>query len=140
MLPLELILVRHGNSEGNEANAASRAGDNQFFTPKFRDRHSADFRLTDQGREQPKAAGTWLREHIELPLDRYYVSTHLRAMETASLLDLPDAQWRLEFHLRERDMALMDNLPADEKTRRFAEEEREWQMNRFLSYPAGGGE
>lgn len=139
-LPIDLILVRHGQSEGNVANKASRRGDNRFFTPTFKERHSRTFRLTDKGIEQAKAAGAWLAANVSQPLDRFYVSDYIRAKETAAHLDLPSAAWRVEFHLRERDHALMDNCPDDEKKRLFSLEEHQYQLDPFLSYPAGGGE
>jgi hypothetical protein len=55
-------------------------------------------------------------------------------------LDLPHAEWRDEYQLRERDKALMDNCPADEQKRLFELEEKQYELDRFLSYPAGGGE
>jgi broad specificity phosphatase PhoE len=140
MLPVDLILVRHGQSEGNVANKASRGADNSFFTPAFRERHSRDFRLTDRGIQQAVAAGVWLRKNVLQPLDRFYVSDYIRAKETAAYLELPSALWRQEFHLRERDKALMDNLPADEQERLFALEQKQYALDPFLSYPAGGGE
>ena len=116
-LPIDTILVRHGQSEGNKANKASRKSDNRFFTPEFRDKHSRVFRLTNRGIGQAEAAGRWLRENIPMPLDRFYVSDYIRAKETAAYLALPGACWRAEFHLRERDMALMDNWIWRKKTR-----------------------
>src|SRR3990167_7845895 len=138
MLPIDIIFVRHGQSEGNVAMKSSRKGDNSFFTPQFRDRHSRVFRLTDKGIEQAKSAGTWLKKNISMPLDRFYVSDYVRAKETAAYLDLPDAQWRAEYQLRERDKGLMDNCPVDEQKKLFTLEERQYQLDPFLSYPAGG--
>lgn len=140
MLPVDIILVRHGQSEGNIANKASRRGDNRFFTPEFLQRHSRAFRLTDKGIEQAKIAGEWIRKNIQMPLDRFYVSDYLRAKETAFHLNLPGAQWRAEFQLRERDRALMDNCPIDEQKKLFAMEQFQYDLDSFLSYPAGGGE
>ena len=140
MLPVDIILVSHGKSEGNKANKASRLGDNSLFTPEFRNRHSREFRLTNTGIEQAKAAGEWLRNNIQMPLDRFYVSDYIRAKETAGYLDLPQASWDCEDQLRERDTALMDNLPDDEKKKLFQLENRQFELDPFLSYPAGGGE
>ena len=140
MLPVDIIFVRHGQSEGNVANKASRRGDNSFFTPEFREKHSRAFRLTDKGIDQAKAAGKWLHQNIAMPLDRFYVSDYIRAKETAVHLNLPQAEWRIEYQLRERDRALTDNCPADEKKKLFVLEERQYKLDPFLSYPAGGGE
>lgn len=140
MLPLDLILVRHGQSEGNVAVKASRKGDNSLFTPEHLNRHSRTFRLTDLGIEQAKKAGDWLKANVTLPLDRYYVSDFIRAKETAAYLGLIGAEWRVEYQLRERDKALMDNCPEDELKRLFELEQQQYDLDRFLCYPAGGGE
>lgn len=140
MLPIDIILVRHGESEGNIVHKASRQGDNRLFTPEFRDRHSRTFRLTDKGIKQARAAGDWLRANVPMPLDRFYVSDYVRAKETAGLLGLPSALWRVEYQLRERDRALDDNMPDDERQAMFAREQRQYELDRFLAYPAGGGE
>ena len=140
MLPIDIILVRHGQSEGNKANHASQKGDNSFFTPEFRNRHSRSFRLTDKGIKQAQTAGEWLKKNVPMPLDRFYVSDYIRAKETAGHLNLLNAVWRVEFHLRERDHALIDNCPDDEKKDLFALEQRQYDADPFLAYPAGGGE
>lgn len=140
MLPIDLILVRHGESEGNLANKASKSGDNNFFTPEFLNRHSRNFRLTDKGSLQAKRAGEWIQKNVPMPFDRFYVSDYIRAKETAYYLYLPEAEWRVEYQLRERDKALMDNCPADEQKRLFEMEQRQYEMDPFLAYPASGGE
>ncbi len=70
MLPIDIIFGRHGQSEGNKAKRASEEGDNSFFQPEFRSRHSRSFRLTDLGIEQAKISGKWLRENVPMPPDR----------------------------------------------------------------------
>lgn len=46
-LPYDLVLVRHGESEGNVALNASKKGDNRYFDiPGFRDRPGHDWRRT----------------------------------------------------------------------------------------------
>lgn len=124
-LPINIILVRHGQSEGNIANRASREGDNSFFTPEFRDRHSRTFRLTDKGIGQAKAAGKWIKKNVSMPLDRFYVSDYVRAKETAYYLNIPQAEWRVEFQLRERGKALMDKAPVDEVAKLLKLEQRQ---------------
>jgi NAD+ kinase len=120
-MPIDLVLVRHGESEGNAARRSSLAGDNSVFTEEFCGRHNSRLRLTDRGREQARVAGTWLKEHISPTYDRYLVSGYLRAMETASLLDLPEAVWYQEFYLRERDLGLFEIMPEDEKKKKHPE-------------------
>lgn len=140
MLPVDMVFVRHGESEGNIATKASERGDNSFFTPEFLNRHSRDFRLTNRGITQAQIAGEWIKKNIPHTFDRYFVSDYIRAKETAVHLDLDGAQWRVEFQLRERDRALMDNLPRHEQNKLYALEQRQYAIDPFLSFPAGGGE
>lgn len=140
MLPIDTIVIRHGESEGNLANKAGRSGDTSLFTPEFRSRHSRDFRLTDRGIKQAQVAGEWLKRNVGFPIDRFLVSDYIRAKETAYELKLEGADWSVEYQLRERDMALMDNLSPDEKARLYAIEQKQYELDRFLSIPAGGGE
>lgn len=140
-LPIDLIFIRHGESEGNAAMSRSQDGDDSLLTPEFRNRHSREFRLTKKGQTQAVSAGAWLSRNMRTYSQKpfYYVSDYIRAMETAYLLDIPSAEWRVEFHLRERDMALMDNITHSEKLK-FVNERRQHELNPFYSIPAGGGE
>ena len=56
-LPLDLVLVRHGESEGNVAQEWSKLGDDSLWTEEFRQRHSSRYRLTLKGREQVRGGG-----------------------------------------------------------------------------------
>jgi NAD+ kinase len=140
MLPIDLVLVRHGESEGNVARHLSQSGDNSLFTQEFMQRHSSLYRLTDRGISQAVAAGGWVKGNIGPHFDRYMVSTYLRAMETAGLMDLPDAQWRLEDYLRERDIADWDNVPESLKLENYAESYARYKLDPFRWQPPGGGE
>ncbi|GAB5037901.1 Hypothetical protein NocV09_12100080 [Nannochloropsis oceanica] len=101
---LELVLVRHGQSEGNVAYRRSLAGDHSLYSGEFLRRHSSKWRLTDLGRQQAEIAGEWLRNEIPgKSFDRFYVSEYIRCMETAARLNIPDARWFAEVFLRERD-------------------------------------
>lgn len=138
-LPLDLILVRHGESEGNVAIHASRSGDDYWFEqPEFFDRHSSLWRLTDRGVEQAQAAGEWLRAEIGERFDRYYVSKYLRAKETALHLQLPDATWYSEFYLREREWGEMDVISESARRAKFAEQVKRLEMDAFYVRPPNG--
>lgn len=85
-LPLDLVLLRHGQSEGNLAKRYSEAGQHDIYDQTRKNRHTRSFRLTELGRKQASRAGLWLRD--EFPgFDRYIVSEYARAMETATLLE-----------------------------------------------------
>jgi len=137
-MPLDLVLVRHGESEGNLAQQMSEAGDDSAFTPEFRARHSSQYRLTDLGRHQARVAGEWIRTNLGVQFNRYLTSEYVRAMETAALLDLPGAIWQAEFYLRERDAGSLDSLASDEQFRRFPEAMEERDRDSFYWRPPGG--
>ena len=121
MLPRELFLVRHGQSEGNIANSRSRKGDHSDFTPEFMNRHSADLHLTYKGRAQAVFVGDWLKESDLADFDAFYVSPYARALETAALLKLSNAMWsQPDYRLRERDHGSVDIIPNDLRKKRMA--------------------
>jgi NAD+ kinase len=137
-MPIDLVLVRHGESEGNVARRFSLAGDNSVFTEEFCARHNSRLRLTDRGRRQAVSAGTWLKKNIGTHFDRYYVSGYARAMETAALLDLPGALWFQDFYLRERDLGLFEIMPEDDKRTKYPEAYRQHQLDPFYWTPPNG--
>ena len=112
---LDLVLLRHGESEGNVARSRSKTGDHSYYAGEFKNRHSAMWRLTDKGREQAESAGTWLHKENLNVFDRYYVSEYLRAMESAARLNLHDSTWYAEMLLRERDWGKLDLLSEKER-------------------------
>lgn len=140
-LPINLLLVRHGQSEGNEAKRKSEKGDNSTFTPEFRLRHSASLRLTEHGRKQAECAGKWLREFLSSQswgIDKYYTSGYLRAQETAGLLRLPGVRWRIEPYLSERDWGEMDQIPEQERNEKFSEALKKRRKEPFFWRPPNG--
>ncbi|MDP1690285.1 MAG: histidine phosphatase family protein [bacterium] len=140
-LPIDLVLVRHGQSEGNAAKRLSEAGDHSAFTRDFLDRHSASLRLTDKGREQARQAGAFLREEFFKDwrgFDRCYTSEYIRAKETAGLLDLSGAEWYCDFYLTERDWGEMDICSEEERETKYGMEMRRRQIEPFFWRPPGG--
>ena len=116
LLPTDLVLVRHGRSEGNEAQSRAKRGDmSAYQITEHVARHSSQYRLTDRGREEARAAGEWVKTNVGDKFDRYYTSEYVRAMETAALLDLPNSEWYTEVLLRERDKGKMDNTSVEEQ-------------------------
>lgn len=129
-MPNNLLFVRHGESEGNVAVHKSKNGDDSAFTEDFRARHSSKWRLSDRGINQAEEAGLWLRENFPEPFDRFYTSEYLRAMETAALLNLPEAMWYPSFHLRERNWGDLDSMTVAERKEKHSEA-----MSRRLADP-----
>jgi len=106
MLPRNLVLVRHGQSEFNYIVHGIR---NQSISledipVEVRKQTGSKWRLTPLGREQARTAGSFIRDQLNVAkFHGYFVSDYVRAKETAALLNIPYAQWKVEPHLRERD-------------------------------------
>ncbi|HEV2058829.1 MAG TPA: histidine phosphatase family protein [Solirubrobacteraceae bacterium] len=122
-MPVDLVLVRHGRSEGNEAREQSKRGDSSAYTDEFRGRRNREWRLTDLGIAQARAAGGWIAAEVSPAFSRYYTSEYLRARETAGHLGLPEACWIQDILLRERSWGRADFvMPESERYERFAAE------------------
>ena len=122
-MPVDLVLVRHGRSEGNEAREQSKRGDSSAYSDRFRARRNREWRLTDLGIAQAQAAGEWVAENISSAFSRYYTSEYLRARETAGHLGLPDACWVQDILLRERSWGRADFvMPESERYELFSAE------------------
>ena len=137
-MPRNLVLVRHGESEGNVAAALSKKGDHSKFTEEFLSRHSSTWRLTGKGRKQPILAGQWIKENVGIIFKRWFVSEYDRAKETAALLDIPEAEWLISFYLRERDWGELDVMSIEERKKRFAENLRSKDIDPFYWKPVNG--
>ncbi len=135
-LPIDLVLVRHGTSEGNAAKRLSEKGDHSAFS-LLHGRHTSSFRLTEQGRKQAIAAGHWMQDHLGR-FDRFYTSEYSRAMETAGLLRLQGAQWYCDFYISERDWGDLDIMPENERQKRFSEALKMREVEPFFWRPPNG--
>jgi NAD+ kinase len=133
-LPIDLVLVRHGQSEGNAAKRLSEQGDHSAYTATFRERHTAHFRLTDLGREQAGRVGRFIKQEFlqHSAFDRYLTSEYVRAMETAAHLELPGAEWLCDFYLTERNWGELDSLPENERYEKFGDALRRRKVEPFF--------
>lgn len=120
-MPMNLVEVRHGESEGNLALRLSKQDDDSLMTPAHRARHSSTWRLTDRGILQIRQAGDWIKKNIGSKFFRYYASDYIRARESAAYLDLPGAHWYLEPMLRERDRGDLDVVSKSDIERKHKE-------------------
>lgn len=139
MMPMDLILVRHGESEGNIAKRLAREGQN-VFTDEFRDRHGGDYRLTNKGIMQAQVAGEWLRKTGIPSAARLatHVSNYTRAMETAAHLGLPNVRWRIESMLREREWGDIEMMSEAERDAQFAKAMRYYKTHPLRWIPPNG--
>lgn len=137
--PLELVFVRHGESEGNVASHAAEEGDPSYFTEEFRSRHSSTWNLTPKGEEQAKAAGKWIKKNINGgKFDAYYASTYRRAKRTAGLLNLPQAKWKLRDYLREHDWGNLDVMTDEERHTKYPDVMKGHDINPYYFSSPGG--
>eukprot|EP00727_Mastigamoeba_balamuthi_P006127 m51a1_g2133 putative phosphoglycerate mutase family protein (377) ;mRNA; r:1709261-1711117 len=141
-MPIDLVFVRHGESEGNLAQDHARAGDMSCWDEGMSDRHTSRYRLTDRGRAQASQAGRWLQKHFPEGFDQYFCSEYVRAMETAACLELPGVLWTLNLYLRERDAGMYAGkakTPAESQNKEMIAEKKRRQRDEFY-YAAPGGE
>ncbi len=137
---MELILVRHGESEGNLAAAEAERIAAETIAVPARD---ADVVLSARGREQAEALGAHLAElDADDAPQSLWVSPYLRAQQTADIavrtagLDLP---LRLDERLRDRELGITDALTGLGVERRLPlEAERRRWLGKFYYRPPGG--
>jgi NAD+ kinase len=141
MLPIDLVLVRHGQSVGNEAQRSAEQGDHSAAR-RLADRHTSSFGLTQLGRDQALMAGDYLTGEFfsrdQQGFGRCSTSEYARAMETAGLLVLPGAEWFADFHLTERDWGDFDHCPSEEREARFGDALRRRDVEPFFWRPPNG--
>ncbi|WP_207619574.1 histidine phosphatase family protein [Nocardioides sp. IC4_145] len=136
--PAELVLVRHGESMGNRADAAARDAGAEVLDLTARD---ADVELSDTGREQAAALGRWVGERDDVGRQTVVVaSPYRRAAETAAIaLDGLDLDIEHDERLRERDLGVFDGLTGLGIRSRYPEEaERRDKLGKFYYQPPSG--
>ena len=140
MTPTTLLLVRHGESLGNLAAARAEAERSEVVEVATRD---ADTPLSDRGRDQARALGTFLAslDPDERP-DVVWCSPYVRARETARIaleeagLELPV---RLDERLRDRELGILDRLTwRGVQARHPSEAERRRHLGKMYHRPPGG--
>ena len=137
---VELLLVRHGESEGNVAATDARLAGAEIIEVPARD---ADVNLSGTGQEQAKALGTALARIAEdLRPDAVVSSPYARALQTAEIA-VETAGWqvkvRTDERLRDRELGILDRLTRLGVEKRFPEEaeRREW-LGKMYYRPPGG--
>lgn len=135
-MPIDLVLVRHGESEGNVKKDWEKEG--SIIPPDFFKRHTADWRLTSLGVKQAEAASSFIKENIGNQFDRYITSNYVRARETAAILDLPDALWYEEPFICERNWGLFDRFTAEERAAKFEKDIQSKEIHPFYWAPPRG--
>ncbi|GAB2622699.1 phosphoglycerate mutase [Paractinoplanes abujensis] len=133
-----LAVIRHGQSTGNvTAQDAETGGAEEIDIPE----RDADVPLSDLGREQAEAVGTFL---AELPGDERpeiaIVSPYLRTRQTAELaLAGTGVRMVVDERLRDRELGILDLLTARGVQQRLpGEARRRARLGKFYYRPPGG--
>lgn len=138
--PTRLVLVRHGESQGNVADRAAQDQEADRLTLEFRD---ADMPLSQLGEAQAQALGDHL---AQLPEDErptaVFASPYGRAATTArealsrAGLDVPIS---IDERLRERELGIFDGVTGRgiEHTHPEEAERRRW-LGKFYYRPPSG--
>ena len=122
--PLTLVFVRHGYSYANKVQEAAKKGDFSGYTEKFRKIGNSEMPLIEEGIEQAKTAGLWIKENIQGGIfDEYYVSSFVRAIQTAGYLGLlPETKaWKYRDYLREQSFGHLDRMTDLERREKYPE-------------------
>ena len=135
-----LILVRHGQSEGNvAAESAERERLERIAVPA----RDPDITLSELGREQAGAVGRWLEALPEEERPQVvWTSPYRRARQTAEValeVARTELAFRVDERLRDRDMGITDMLTgAGIRASHPEEAERRQWLGKFYYRPPGG--
>ena len=109
-LPIDLLLVRNGISEGAIMIKKAQKEKNSIELESLCQTHSSRWRLTDFGRLQSKSTGKWISDHFHGNFDAYMTGEYVRSIETAANLNLINAKWNPSLYLRPRDFGYFSNF------------------------------
>jgi broad specificity phosphatase PhoE len=133
-----LVLVRHGESEGDVRREAWRHGETVPVQ-----KLPEDEELTAKGAKQSRLAGLWIQKHI---LDAYklstfdgcYVSSAQRSLQTAVALELPNVVWQEDRLLDERNRGKIRGLHPGQHKALYPTSFEEMERDPLHWSPPGG--
>jgi 2,3-bisphosphoglycerate-dependent phosphoglycerate mutase len=127
--PNRIVLVRHGQSEGN---LVTTEDEDYFRKPNHK------FALTEKGKSQARRAGEFLRVKYG-DFDAYFCSTFRRTRETMALL-YPNAKPIEDSRLNELIEGIWHTLRRADLIRRYPEEIEVKKRDGLYHYRPPGGE
>ncbi|EAY21088.1 phosphoglycerate mutase family protein [Trichomonas vaginalis G3] len=137
-MPVDLILIRNGTSEGNVAIKRARLGSRSEFSQNFCQMHNSRWRLTEFGIMQAKSTGEWLKANFKQPFTCYLTGEYASSLETAACLELEGAKWIPSLYLRPRDygtLSQFDFLPDKKELQRHMKDR---ELDTFYWAPPNG--
>lgn len=140
MWPLELVMVRHGESEGNV-----RSSDERALWPMS----SPDYQLTQRGIRQAQKTGEYIRKKYGGEdtvngynyFDAYYVSYYQRSIQTMAYM-FPGVEYRMyeDPRLAEAQRGIYHTLTKDQLALKYPEELIRKDREGLYHYRPPGGE
>ena len=133
-----LVIVRHGEGEGDVRRAAIKAN-KEFITNKTVDQEE----LTLLGEEQSNLAGLWVMENIiaRYGLARFsgcYVSPTYRTEQSAAALNIPGVAWQDDTNLFERNRGLIAGWPKGKHREVYPDSYNQMSSDPVHWIPPGG--
>ncbi len=132
-----LVVVRHGESEGDVRRSMIRNG-----TAVHLEKHPRQEEQTKLGHEQSVAAGKWiinniLEEYGLEKFDKYETSPLIRTYQSADSLGL-NAKWHLNSRLIERNRGKVHGYTKTEHKAKYPESFEHLKQSTFSWKPPGG--
>ena len=133
-----LILVRHGESEGDVRRSAWQNGE---ITQSNKLPENEE--LTSNGIEQSFRAGRWIEERIIKPYNILsfsgcYVSSAIRSEQTAVALELPMSVWQEDHNLDERNRGKIRGLSRYQHQELYPNSYQQMEQQPLHWVPPGG--
>ena len=119
-MPLEIVFVRHGQSEANVVHRSDKQGEKHAHLEAVNGRPDWQQRLSATGIEQAQNAKRWIDENLGGvgSFEARYVSPFLRTRETAAYLGGPEVgEWTIDDRVAERSWGVYGRVGrADQRS------------------------
>jgi broad specificity phosphatase PhoE len=130
-------MMRHAKARNNDAEERYKNGDASAYAD-VNIIPSALHTLTPEGIEEAHQAGEWLKEH-EIKFDNFFVSSFVRALQTAELLDIVGAKWTVDDRFGEKEGGIFHEMtPTDAEAYRRTIRNRAHEIDPFRFRPDRG--
>lgn len=134
--PRHVVIVRHGESEGDFRRSMRRQG-----VPFDSKKHPRDEEQTKRGHEQSAAAGRWIAKYIldqyGITFDKCFRSPLLRTQQSANSLGLSD-NWYDEPAIAERDRGDIQGMTNEQHQELYPDSYRQMREHPFHWVPPNG--
>lgn len=136
-LARHLVLVRHGQSEGDVRRSMLNQPSSQML-----DKHPRDEEQTSTGAKECQIAGKWIAKYVlqEYGLgtfDEYKVSPLIRTIQSADSLRI-NKDWQKEDRLTERDRGYIQGMTRKQHAQEYPESYNKMLEHPFHWTPPGG--